>query len=58
MQYRKFGNTDLETSVVGLGGWPMGKGMYGSIEENEVIKSVHRAIDLGITLFDTAQVYG
>jgi len=58
MQYRKFGNTDLETSVIGLGGWPMGGRQYGAIEENEVIQTVHKAIDLGVTLFDTAQQYG
>ncbi len=58
MEYRKFGNSNLETSVIGLGGWPMGRGQYGSFDENEVIKAVHKALDLGVTLFDTAQVYG
>lgn len=36
----------------------MGRGQYGSFEENEVIKTVHEALDLGVTLFDTAQMYG
>jgi len=36
----------------------MGRGHYGSFDENEVIKTVHKAIDVGVTLFDTAQVYG
>lgn len=58
MEYRRFKNSNLETSVIGLGGWPMGRGQYGSFDENEVIKSVHKALDLGVTLFDTAQVYG
>lgn len=58
MEYRRFKNSDLETSVIGLGGWPMGRGMYGSFDENEVIKAVHKALDLGVTLFDTAQAYG
>ncbi len=58
MEYRRFGNSDLETSVIGLGGWPMGRGHYGSFDENEVIKTVHKALDLGVTLFDTAQIYG
>ena len=58
MEYRKFKNSELETSVIGLGGWPMGRGMYGSFDENEVIKAVHKALDLGVTLFDTAQRYG
>lgn len=58
MEYRRFKNSDLETSVIGLGGWPMGRGMYGSFDENEVIRTVHKALDLGVTLFDTAQAYG
>ena len=58
MEYRRFKNSDLETSAIGLGGWPMGRGMYGSFDENEVIKAIHKALDLGVTLFDTAQVYG
>jgi len=58
MEYRRFGNSELETSVIGFGGWPMGRGMYGSFDENEVIKAIHKALDLGVTLFDTAQVYG
>jgi len=58
MQYRKFGKSDLVTSVIGFGGWPMGKGSYGSFDEDEVVRSVHAAIDLGVTLFDTAPVYG
>ena len=58
MEYRRFKNSELETSVIGLGGWPMGKGQYGSFDENEVIKAVHKALDLGVTLFDTAQTYG
>ena len=58
MEYRRFGNSELETSVIGLGGWPMGRGQYGSINEGNIIKTVHKALDLGITLFDSAQVYG
>ena len=58
MRYKKFGNSDLETSVVGFGGWPMGRGHYGSFDDNEVVRAVHASIDLGVTLFDTAAVYG
>ncbi len=58
MLYRKFGASDLETSVVGFGGWPMGRGHYGSFDEQQVINSIHRSIDFGVTLFDTAAVYG
>ena len=58
MRYKKFGNSDLETSVVGFGGWPMGRGHYGSFDDNEVVRAVHASIDMGVTLFDTAAVYG
>ena len=58
MQYRKFGKSDLKVSAIGFGGWPMGKGHYGAFVENEIIAAAHRANDLGVTLFDTAQVYG
>ena len=58
MRYKKFGNSDLKTSVVGFGGWPMGRGHYGSFDDDEVVRAVHASIDLGVTLFDTAAVYG
>ncbi|MBM3956867.1 MAG: aldo/keto reductase [Gemmatimonadetes bacterium] len=58
MRTRKFGTTNLETSVIGFGGWPMGRGQYGSIDDAEAIAAVHAARDHGITLFDTAAVYG
>ena len=58
MQYRKFGNFELETSVIGFGGWPMGRGHYGSFDDTEVLRAIDASIDLGVTLFDTAAVYG
>ena len=58
MQYRNFGSSDLVTSVIGFGGWPMGRGHYGAFDEDEVVRAIHAAIDSGITLFDTAAVYG
>ncbi len=58
MKQRTFGNSDLSTSIIGFGGWPMGRGHYGSFDENEVIRAIHAAIDMGVTLFDTAAVYG
>ena len=47
MLYKKFGNSDLETSAIGFGGWPMGRGHYGSFDEEQVIRSIHRSMDLG-----------
>jgi aryl-alcohol dehydrogenase-like predicted oxidoreductase len=58
MRYRNFGKSDLKTSVIGFGGWPMGRGGYGSFDEGEVVRAVHAAIDAGVTLFDTAPIYG
>ncbi len=58
MRKRVFGKSGLETSVIGFGGWPMGRGMYGAFDDDEAISAVHAAYDGGITLFDTAAVYG
>ena len=59
MQTRKLG-TDLEVSAIGLGCMSMSTA-YGTAEERdetESIATIHRAIDLGVTFFDTAEVYG
>lgn len=58
MRYCKFGNSDLETSVIGFGGWPMGRGHYGAFDDQVVVNAIHSALDHGITLFDTAAIYG
>jgi len=58
MQYRNMGDSDLRVSSIGFGGWPMGQGHYGSFDEAKVTRAIHAAIDLGITLFDTAAGYG
>ena len=57
MEYRPFGQTGMQVSAIGFGCWEMGGG-YGSIEESEIIKAIHRALDLGINCFDTAEGYG
>jgi aryl-alcohol dehydrogenase-like predicted oxidoreductase len=57
MQYRKMGDSDLEVSVIGFGAWEVGGG-YGSVDEREFADAVQRALDLGVTLFDTALGYG
>ena len=58
MEQRQFGNTDLVASAVGFGTWEMSTTMYGHIDVDEAAKAVNMAIDRGITLFDTAEVYG
>jgi aryl-alcohol dehydrogenase-like predicted oxidoreductase len=55
LKTRKLGR--LEVSALGLGCMGMSQS-YGAADEKESIATVHRAIDLGVTLFDTAEVYG
>ncbi|MCQ0986763.1 aldo/keto reductase [Jiella marina] len=56
MHQRKLGS-DLTVSAIGLGCMGMSHG-YGGQEEAESIKTLHRAIEIGVTFFDTAEVYG
>jgi myo-inositol catabolism protein IolS len=58
MQYRTMGASDLTISAIGFGCWEMGGNQYGAVDDSEETRAVHRAIDLGVTLFDTAAVYG
>ena len=54
---RKLGKQGLEVSVIGLGCMGMSQS-YGPADDKESIATLHRAIDLGCTFFDTAEVYG
>ncbi|WP_229428442.1 aldo/keto reductase [Microvirga pudoricolor] len=56
MKSRKLG-PDLHVSAVGLGCMGMSHA-YGGQDEKESIRTLHRAVELGVTLFDTAEVYG
>ncbi len=58
MEQRHFGNTDLACSALGFGTWEMGTTQYGAIDVQDAVRAVQMAIDHGITLFDTAEVYG
>jgi aryl-alcohol dehydrogenase-like predicted oxidoreductase len=58
MQYRRLGATGPTVSAIDFGCWEMGNPDYGSSDDNEMIAAVNRAIDLGVTLFDTAPNYG
>jgi len=58
MQYRPMGSSDLTVSAIGFGCWEMGGNQYGEVDDDEERRAVERAIDLGVTLFDTAPVYG
>ncbi len=54
---RTLGREGLSASALGLGCMGMSQS-YGPTDESESIATIHRAIELGVTLFDTAEVYG
>ena len=59
MKYMKLGNTEIDVSILSLGTWGMGGGTsWQGSDDDESIKVIHRAKDLGINLIDTAPVYG
>lgn len=58
MEQRRLGDSDLVCSALGFGTWEMSTTQYGDIDVNEASRAVNAAIDRGITLFDTAEVYG
>ena len=66
MQLRKLGNSGIEVSPMGLGCWAIG-GLFklfgepdgwGEVDDAESVRAIRRAVDLGVTLFDTADAYG
>jgi aryl-alcohol dehydrogenase-like predicted oxidoreductase len=57
MKQRKLGSGGLAVSALGLGCMGMSTA-YGPADEAESIATIHRAIELGVTMFDTAEVYG
>lgn len=57
MEYLRLGRTTQEVSRIGLGGLAFG-GHYGPIEKIEILRTIHQAIDGGITFFDTSPTYG
>ncbi len=58
MRFRTYKNTDLTVSEVGFGLWTISTGWWGNFTEGEAIALMHKAFDLGVTLFDAADTYG
>jgi len=58
METSRIAGTNLQISRIGLGTWAMGGWMWGGTDEAEAIRTIHSAVDRGITLIDTAPVYG
>jgi aryl-alcohol dehydrogenase-like predicted oxidoreductase len=57
MERRRLGNQGLEVSALGLGCMGMSE-FYGSRDDQESVSTIHRALDLGVTFLDTADMYG
>lgn len=58
MNKRRLGKSDLEVSAIGLGCMGMSTSYGKPRDKHEMINLIHEAVDLGITFFDTAEVYG
>jgi aryl-alcohol dehydrogenase-like predicted oxidoreductase len=57
MKYRKLGRTGWEISEVSFGTWAIGSA-WGKVKDSESIQALHKALELGVNFFDTADVYG
>ena len=57
MQTRTLGHPGLQVSAIGLGCMGMSE-FYGATDQSEAVDTIHRAIDLGVTFLDTADIYG
>jgi len=67
MLTRKLGRSNIQVSAMGLGCWAIGGPFtnehgkpvgWGQVNDGDSVRAIHRALDLGITFFDTADVYG
>jgi aryl-alcohol dehydrogenase-like predicted oxidoreductase len=57
MQYRTLGRTGWNVSTISFGAWAIG-GTWGPVDDKDSLAALHRAVDLGVNFFDTADVYG
>src|SRR6266850_1228184 len=57
MEYRELGRTGWRVSTISFGAWAIG-GTWGTVEDQESLAALHKALDLGVNFFDTADVYG
>lgn len=57
MNYRELGRTGWKVSEISFGAWAVG-GAWGHVDDGESLGALHRALDVGVNFFDTADVYG
>jgi aryl-alcohol dehydrogenase-like predicted oxidoreductase len=58
VRYRELGRSGLSVSEIGYGAWGIGESSWVGATEDESVRALHRAIDLGVNLIDTARGYG
>jgi aryl-alcohol dehydrogenase-like predicted oxidoreductase len=58
MEFRALGKTGIKVSEIGYGAWGIGGAMWQGSKDDESLRALHRAIDLGLNFIDTALVYG
>jgi aryl-alcohol dehydrogenase-like predicted oxidoreductase len=58
MEHRTLGSTGIEVSEIGFGAWAIGGDAWGPVEDEASVAAMRRALELGITFLDTADVYG
>ncbi len=58
MKYRTLGKSGIKVSEIGFGAWTIGLDWWGKIEDDEAIRMLKRAYDLGINFYETADMYG
>lgn len=58
MEYRQLGNTGIKVSEIGFGAWAIGGDAWGPVEDASSRSALERALELGVTFIDTADVYG
>ena len=64
--YRELGRSGIQVTALGMGCWAIGGPFWtgetpvgwGKVDDEESIRAVHRALELGVNFFDTADVYG
>jgi len=58
MRYKKFGNTDMNVSVLTVGTWAIGGARWGDVDLQNSIEAIRAMLDNGVNFIDTAPVYG
>jgi aryl-alcohol dehydrogenase-like predicted oxidoreductase len=63
---RRLGRSGIEVSALGIGCWAIGGPIYrdgkqsgwGEVDDNVSMRAIHRALEMGVTFLDTADIYG